>query len=219
MSGNAPRSTILPMAAAGADAPRTSIAITRIDVMQGVRRIGSLASNVWLPRLKWRIERMGRPGSAGLILLGASVVFFFSTHLPLADEVTRLRSDLLDAQTRVVKEPRSMASEPAKVLGDLPARIKMPQVLGTILKQAADAQLGIDTAKYEISTTKVGGLVRYRLSFPIDGPYPSVRRFIDSTLAALPALAIDDLSITRKAISDDNVEAQVRMTIFTRETP
>src|ERR1700675_3871878 len=168
MSGKAPRSTILPIAApAAGDAPRAALTTARADILQGVRRIGTRASDIWLPGLKWRIERMGRPGLAGLVLLGASAVFLYSTHLPVADEVVRLRSDLLDAQTRVAKEPRSVQIEAAKALRDLPARSEMPQVLGTILKQAADAQLGIDTAKYEISTTKVGGLVRYRCSFPI----------------------------------------------------
>jgi hypothetical protein len=219
MSGKAPRSTIFPVAASAGGAPRTSVATTGSDLRHVVGRIGKQASNVWLPGIKWRIERTGRPGVAGLVLLGASAIFLFSTHLPVADEVARLRSDLLEAQTRVANAPQTALSEPVKALQGMPARTEMPQVLGIILKQAGDAQLNIDTAKYEISTTKVGGLVRYRLSFPIDGPYPNVRRFIDSTLVAIPALAIDDLSITRKSISDNAVEAQVRMTIFTRGAP
>jgi hypothetical protein len=215
MNGKAPRSTILPVAA-GTAAPRAAVAAKGGDVMREVRGIGKRMSNVWLPGLVWRAERMGRPGLAGLVLIGATAVFAFSTHLPMADEVLRLRSNLQEAQSRAATQPQSALNEPANSVHGLPARTEMPQVLGVILKQASDAQLSIDTAKYEISTTKVGGLVGYRLSFPIDGPYPNVRRFIDSTLIAIPGLAIDDLSIVRKAISDNSVEAQLRMTIFTR---
>jgi hypothetical protein len=95
----------------------------------------------------------------------------------------------------------------------------MPQVLGILLQQADAAQLSIDTAKYEISTSKSGALIRHRIAFPVEGSYPQVRQFIDATLRALPELAINDLSITRKAIGDPTVEAQIRMTIFTRSAP
>ena len=82
------------------------------------------------------------------------------------------------------------------------------------------AQLTIDTAKYEIgATTKSGAVVRYNMAFPIAGPYPKVRQFIDATLKDIPALAIDSVSIARKTIGDDSVEAQVRMTIFARSAP
>ena len=188
-------------------------------VHQWMRRIGTQASNVWLPALAWWVGLTGRAGLAGLALLGASAVFLISTHLPMAQEVQKLRAELTEAQMRANTTPLPALSEPAKALQSLPARTDVPQVLGILLKQADAAQLTIDTAKYEISATKAGSLVRYRISFPIDGPYPQVRRFIDATLNAIPALAIDDLSISRKAVSDNAVEAQLRMTIFSRGSP
>ena len=77
----------------------------------------------------------------------------------------------------------------------------------------------MDTGKYEMSTSKSGDIVRYKVSFPVIGPYPQVRHFIDATLAALPAAAISELSIERKAIGDSAVEAQIRLTVFTRSAP
>jgi hypothetical protein len=220
MSEMAPRSpTLSPSIAASGARPTNPVVGAGGDVARIVRWVGGQITNVWLPGLSWRVGRTGRPGLAGLALLGASVVFFFSTHLPVAEEVLRLRSDLTGAETRAAQSPPPTLSEPASALRSLPARTQMPQVLGTLLKQADAAQLSIDTAKYEISATKAGALVRYRMSFPINGPYPSVRRFIDATLIAIPALAIEDLSITRKSIADQAVEAQVRVSIFTRSTP
>jgi hypothetical protein len=220
MSEMAPRSPTLSRSVAVSGAPPMNPVVgAGGDASRIVRRLGAEITNVWLPGLSWRVGRTGRPGLVGLALLGASLVFFFSTHLPVADEVRRLRSDLTEAETRAAESPPPTLSEPARALRNLPARTQMPQVLGTLLKQAEAAQLSIDTAKYEISATKAGALVRYRMSFPIDGPYPNVRRFIDATLIAIPALAIDDLSIARKSIADQAVEAQVRMSIFTRSTP
>jgi hypothetical protein len=219
MSEMTPRSPTLSLTTAASGTPQNQAVRAGGDVPRTVRRLGAQLTNVWLPGLSWWVGRTGRPGLAGLALLGASAVFFFSTHLPVAGEVLRLRSDLTEAEERAARSPPPTLNEPARALRSIPARTEMPQVLGTLLKQADAAQLSIDTAKYEISATKAGALVRYRLSFPIDGPYPNVRRFIDSTLIAIPALAIDDLSIARKSIADQNVEAQVRMSIFTRSTP
>ncbi|HME37768.1 MAG TPA: hypothetical protein VKG63_02305 [Steroidobacteraceae bacterium] len=176
-------------------------------------------SNVWLPRVAWSVGRTGRAGLVGIALLGASVVFFFSAHQQVIEEVRQLRADLQTAQARAAAAPRPGPTDSPQSMRNLPERTEMPQVLRVLLKQADAAQLEIDTAKYEISATKAGGLVRYRLSFPVDGPYPKVRQFIDATLNSMPALAIEDLSITRKAIADPTIEAQIRMTIFTRSAP
>jgi Pilus assembly protein, PilO len=175
---------------------------------------------VWTPRLAWWLGRTGRAGLAGIALLGASAVFFVSTHGQLAGEVRQLSADLAAARTRdAAKSPASDGSVSSASLQNMPARSEMPQVLTVLLRQADEASLSIDTAKYEISAAKAGSLVRHRLSFPVTGPYTNVRQFLDSTLAAIPELAIDDLSLTRKSITDSTVEAQMRMTIFTRGSP
>lgn len=175
---------------------------------------------LWVPRLSWSIGRTGRAGLAGIALLGASAVFFVSTHGQLADEVRQMNADLAAARARDVAKPVAAdGSASPQSPRNLPARSEMPQILTVLLRQADDADLSIDTAKYEIGATKAGSLVRYRLSFPVAGAYTNVRRFLDSTLAEIPELAIDDLSLTRKSISDSTVEAQMRMTIFTRGSP
>jgi Tfp pilus assembly protein PilO len=101
----------------------------------------------------------------------------------------------------------------------LPARADMPAILHQLFDHAAQARLAIDTAKYEIAATSSGGLMRHRISFPVTGPYPQIRAFIDATLATMPAVALSDLVLERKSIADGNVEAQIRMTVYTRSAP
>jgi Tfp pilus assembly protein PilO len=111
------------------------------------------------------------------------------------------------------------ASESAATVRDLPGRADMPALLGVLFEQANAAHLSIDTGKYDMTTTKAGGVVRYKVSFPVVGPYPQVREFIDATLKAMPAVAISDLSLERKSIGDAVVEAQIRLTVFTKGAP
>ena len=202
-----------------AAAPSGIASPPRHGVTGAIARFAGRVSAVWVPRLGWSIARTGRSGLTGLALLGATGVFFVSTHLPVLDEVNRLQSDLATARGQATHPAAVTASDPVASLRNLPARTDMPQVLRTLLQQADEAQLAIDTAKYEISASKAGGFVRYRISFPVDGPYPNVRRFIDGSLKNLPSLAIDELAISRKSIADGSVEAQIRMTLFTRGAP
>jgi hypothetical protein len=192
----------------------------RAGVRERARSLRERLLIVWVPGLSWAIARTGRAGLAGMALMAASGVFFVSTVQQVAGEVRELRVDLETAQARAAAEPSAAdTADSPESARTLPARVDMPQVLGVLLRQADDAQLSIETAKYEISTVKTGTLVLYRLSFPVDGPYVKVRQFLDGALTELPELAIDDLSITRKSIADQAVEAQLRMTIFTRGQP
>jgi Tfp pilus assembly protein PilO len=153
----------------------------------------------------------------GLLVAGA--VFLVSTYLPLVRAVDDLRG-----QASLVGTPSSagpaMVSDPgAALLRTLPRRSQMPALLGVLVQQADAAHLSIDTGKYESTALKSGAVMTYQISFPVAGPYPQVRRFIDATLAALPAAAVTELSLTRKTIADDAVEAQIRLTVFTQDSP
>ena len=177
------------------------------------------ASHQWLPRITWSLQRIGRPGLSGAALLMASVMFLVSTYLPLAREVEELRSQVNSARVESLAPMRPVGDAATALLRRLPPRTQMPSLLGVLLKQADAAHLSIDTGKYETTALKSGGVTSYQVSFPVSGPYPQVRQFIDATLVALPAAALSELTLTRKTIGDAAVEAQVRLTLFTRESP
>jgi hypothetical protein len=209
-----------PIAASGVAAPLGSRypAVPRSAALIPLRRLGVRLAQEWLPQLGWAVGRTGRTGLVGLALLAASALFVATTHVKVAEEVRSLQADLATARARATA-PRVVTNSPLTVLNGLPARAEMPAVLGVLLKQADASNLTLDTGKYEMSSTKSGRLTRYKLSFPVTGPYPQVRQFIDSTLSAMPAVAISDLSLERKTIGDPVVEAQIRMIVFARSTP
>ena len=187
--------------------------------LASIQRWLVLASEQWLPHLVWSAQRFGRAGLSGMALLVTSLVFLVSTHLPLAREVEELRSQVQVARAQAVRTPVSVADSGTALLRSLPGRDRMPALLGTLLQQADTAHLTIDTGKYEATALKSGGVVTYQISFPVAGPYPQVRQFIDGTLAALPAVAVTELSLTRKTVGDGAVEAQIRLTAFTQDRP
>jgi Tfp pilus assembly protein PilO len=146
-------------------------------------------------------------------------VFAFSTQVQVTNEVATLRSELATARVRAANQPRTPESDAARALAHLPARADMPALLALLIKQADAAQLSLDTGKYEMTSSKSGDITRYKITLPVAGQYPQIRRFIDATLTALPAAAISDLRIQRKTVGDPLVTAQIRLTFYTRSAP
>jgi hypothetical protein len=163
--------------------------------------------NVWLPRVAWTI---GRAGLAGLALLLGAAVFLISTWLPLAAEIEALRADIAAPAAPARAASASMA---ASSVFELPARTDAPALLRQLFAKASQARLAVETAKYEVNAA--GAIVRHQVVFPVSGPYAQIRSFVDATLAAMPAVALDELAIDRKSIVDGSVEAQIRMTLYT----
>jgi Tfp pilus assembly protein PilO len=196
--------------------PRPTEAPHRPEAPRLTRRLASRLGGGWLPRAAWTIGRTGRPGLIGIALLLAATVFLFSTGLRVAADVEDLRSNLAAAQERASAPPAEAVADPTAALRGLPTRADMPDVLRQLFHEAAQARLAVDTAKYEVETERSSGVVRYRIAFPVTGFYPAIRTFIDGTLAAMPAVALNDLALERKSITDGSVDAQIRMTVYTR---
>jgi hypothetical protein len=178
------------------------------------RRRAARTGNAWLARVAWTVDRTGRVGLVGLALLAAAGLFLLSTHRQVVAEVETLRAELASARELA----RTAAGRPlaAPATGRaLPARAEVPAILRQLFAEARRAQLAIDTGKYEVKATAGNGVVRYLVTFPVTGPYPQVRAFIDAALASMPGVALSDLALERKSIGDGNVEARLRVTVYT----
>ena len=176
-------------------------------------------SREWLPRALWTITRTGRPGLVGIALLLGAVIFLLSTHLPVTSEVEALRAGLTARQGRARDAEPDQSTTAAAATLELPDRTGMPAILSQLFTEAGQAGLAIDTAKYENSVMKSSGVIRNQIAFPVIGAYPQIREFIDRTLATMPYVALSDLVLTRASIAHGNVEAQIRLTVYTRSAP
>jgi hypothetical protein len=167
-----------------------------------------------VPLAVWTVGRTGRTGLVGIALLFAAAIFLFSTYLGVADEVEGLRAELA-AQRKPARTAGDRPADPAAVVRALPARSDMPVILHQLFAEAVRAKLAVDTGKYEVNATKESAVVRHQITFPVTGPYPQIRALVDSVLASMPAVALDELVLERKTISDADVDAQIRLTAFT----
>jgi hypothetical protein len=130
-------------------------------------------------------------------------------------EVEELRTGLAATQSQARGPAPEKVADLASAIRELPARDEMPAILRQLFTKAVQARLAVDSAKYEVNSIGTSGIVRYQVAFPVTGPYPQIRAFIDATLSTMPAVALNDLALDRKSIADGKVEAQVRMAVFT----
>lgn len=167
-----------------------------------------------LPQLQYQITRLGLAGQAGLAAFAAAAVLAVVALVPAHNGLLSLQAALLRAQHPAaavgIEEavPRLMAS--------LPTRAQMPAVIGQMYAQAQAAGVALDKGRYAYEPAKSGTIGRYEVEFPVSAGYPAIRTFINGTLTAVPAAALDKLRLERKAIGDQNVNADIGFVVFVR---
>jgi Tfp pilus assembly protein PilO len=187
------------------------------------QRMGQRVTREWIPAIGWQIRRTGRGGLIGIGLIATAAVFLMSTHWPLVTQVQTMQDDLQAALATAAKSANKVVTvandDPRHLLDSLPDRAEVPKILGVILAQADAAGLSLETGKYDVAATHTGAVTRYHIGFPVTGAYPAIRTFIDSVLKEVPTASISELAIERKNIADGTVEANIRLTLFTRGAP
>ena len=168
-----------------------------------------------IPMLIYQVNRLGRAGTAGAGLMLIAAIFTLTAVLPQYREIAALREEIHGAQLAGTTDP-SPHVRLGRFLDRLPKRSELPGIAGQIFKLAATAGVTLDQGRYELTPMHSGKLARYRMSFPIKGPYPNIRQFIDATLSTIPSAAVDGMRIERKTTGDANVDADLRFSIFVR---
>jgi len=178
-----------------------------------------------LPRfaLSGTLQALGRAGVIGIALLVTSLGLVVSTLLPSWQELTQLRVKLAAAQ-----ESRRAAAARAPLPDDSPAgqlrafyaffplHGDASESLSHLFAAAKASGLQLSRGEYALQTDRQTGLVAYRVTLPVRGGYTQIREFVAASLKAVPALALDELTFERPRISEAQVQARVRFTLYLR---
>jgi Tfp pilus assembly protein PilO len=90
----------------------------------------------------------------------------------------------------------------------------VPELLGEIARAAQRNGLSLDKGEYRLGQDKEFRLAQYQVTFPVRGTYAQVRGFVNAVLDAVPAAALDEITLKREAIGEQNLEARVRFTLY-----
>jgi hypothetical protein len=164
-----------------------------------------------------RARGLGMAGLAGALACVVALALLCFGYLPQQAAVVELQAKLAEQIAHPL--PKAVAELGKGDLGHLPKRGDLPDIVGVIFKQAQGAGIVLERGTYAYAPLRAGRATRYQLEFPIKAAYPQLRKFLDLTLAALPAAGIDTLSIERKAIGEPLVDALVSFVVVARSAP
>jgi hypothetical protein len=167
-----------------------------------------------VPQLQYQLTRLGAAGQAGLAALTASAVIVVSALVPAHQALQNLTADL--ARARHESAGANPAQAAPRLIHSLPTRSQMPTVLAQVYAEAKGAGVSLDSGRYTFTPAKSGAFARYELEFPVKGRYPDIRAFVDRTLTALPAAALEKLHVERKTIGDATVNADIGLVVYVR---
>ena len=81
---------------------------------------------------------------------------------------------------------------------------------------ATELQLQFSGGEYRLFAGKEKLVDRYVVSLPVRGDYREIRQFLVALRSEFPTLAIEDVSLRRDNIGASDIEAQLRLILFTR---
>lgn len=172
------------------------------------------------------LQRLGRPGVVGVALLAFSLSLTVSSLLPSWQELHRLRATAAAAQesrraaaARAPLPDESPAGQLRAFYAMFPLHTDASACLSRMFAAARESGLQLSRGEYAIATDRQTGLVTYRMTLPVRGGYTQIREFVAASLKAVPALALDELTFERPKISETQVEARVRLTLYLRVAP
>lgn len=176
-------------------------------------------SDKWALRralLRFYGRRLGWGGLAGLLLIIIALIFELTVVA-----VTRQQAAVAGQQIEALRRQsadRSLARVPAPAEpGFFPRRQALAMAIERIHALAEEHGLAHGSGEYQALPSAVGqsgGLLRYRLTLPLQGPYPAWRNWLGAVMNEMPAVALSEFQLKRGSVGSSVVETQVRLTLY-----
>ena len=166
----------------------------------------------------WWLRRLGWPGWLGLAMIGGAAAAAVTFVLPDWNRHEALQADIAAAEVAAAVPAASRPLTPQEqlgaFLGDLPRPSEVPAILTRINALAVGQSLALEAGEYAQSPVNGLPVDQIRVTLPVRGKYPAIRHFVDASLAAVPALALQSVQVRRERIADDVVEARLVFVLF-----
>lgn len=167
-------------------------------------------------RLRRFLDSLGPAGVAGIGVLLFCLPFYFTALRPAGKDLAQ-RGLAAERSRSPLAQPvsDSAGADLARFHAAFPPAGALTGELERVYAHARASNLQLQQGEYRLES-RGAGLAAYRVTLPVRGSYPEVRRFAGRLLADMPAASLDTLRFERKKAGDGQLEAQVRLTIYLR---
>lgn len=161
---------------------------------------------------------VGRPGLVGLALLAVAAALTVSVIGPQQERIGQLQGEI--ERIRLAPPPppaEQVETQEAKVESfyrNLPETATTPDWMQKIFDAAAKNGVVLEQGEYVVLANPNVKLEQYRLTYPVKGSYPQLRKFVAASLEAVPALALESATFKRDKIADGGVEARIAFLLY-----
>jgi hypothetical protein len=171
----------------------------------------------WL--LRRSLQRLGRRGVAGAVLIAACIAWIPFGLLPLQARVADLKATAVLEHAR---KPRQSSEDRQADAGSELKRFyaffvrddTLEDWLGRLHDIGARGGLQLQSAEYRSVDAKTSKLTQYQIVLPVTATYPQLKQFLAEALAAMPVLSLDEVSIRKRSLGDPEVEARLQFTLY-----
>jgi hypothetical protein len=170
-----------------------------------------------------RLIGLGIPGLLGALLLAAGCAFLALVHSPMERRHAALSEQAQQAVKRRIQGDAKLiaVSAPEGKLASFYAFFRgdtaVTDYLVKLHSLARTAGVDPRQADYRLADARGLRLTEYSITMPLTGSYSQLRTFLESALDEVPVLTLDHISLRRKRVTDHQVEAEVRFTLFVNQ--
>jgi hypothetical protein len=162
--------------------------------------------------LRRAVTELGATGLAAAALLSAVTLFFAAVVKPMQLQNESLGAALHGEMRSAVPAASGAADKLASVYRFLDKEEATTDWLAKLYAIAKATGVEMKAANYR--TQKAGSRVeRYEITLPLSGSYGQIRDFMKRSLAEIPVLSLDQVTLKRENRTDGVLHAEVRMTL------
>ena len=168
--------------------------------------------------LRGLLRTLGPFGVTALGILLFCAAFYFSAVQPAEREIAAQQAAAQRLKSRTPYQPVALdqrGDDLRRFQNLFPATDKIPHEVEKLWVTAAEYKIDLEKGEYRLESAGPG-LARYRVTLPVRASYAQIRNFINFILKEIPTASIDGLRFERKKISETQLDAQIRLTLYFR---
>ena len=157
-------------------------------------------------------HELGAPGMAAMLLFAAAALFMTLVLQPLKE-----KNRVLEARAGIGRDLGAVQNvNNAEKVGAVYQYLEKPEATTDWLAKlyAIGRATGVELQSASYKTQNAGGrLQRYEIVVPLTGSYTQMRDFLKRSLAEIPVLSLDQISLKRENRREGTVQAELRLTL------
>lgn len=172
------------------------------------------------PLRRWN-SLLGWPGMIGAGGLAICLALYFSTVQPAQQRLDTARLSAISLHDRISRASQALSDSERPIDQQLatfyqifPGERDSTEWIGKIAAIAKRDGLALQQVDYKSDRDKNGKLIRFQMSLPLTGEYPTIRKFLSELQAQIPIASLEQIQFERQSVGSSLVNANVRLVIF-----